>query len=109
MEDLERALTLLPDEPSAERARLLSWIARTTSLRGHYREAIVEGERARAVAEAVQLPVVVGEVLNTLGMAGSRSARSRPARRCCARRSGSRASRTTSTTSAPPTATSRTS
>ncbi len=68
-EDLERALTLLPDEPSAERARLLSWIARTRSLRGHYREAILEGERARAVAEAAGLPVIVGEVLNTLGMA----------------------------------------
>ncbi len=68
-EDLERALTLLPDEPSAERARLLSWIARTRSLRGHYREAIVEAERARAVAEAAELPVIVGEILNTLGMA----------------------------------------
>ena len=69
MADLDRALTLLPDEPSDERARLLSWIARTHVLRGHYREAVVEGERARAVAEAAQLPVVVGEVLNTLGMA----------------------------------------
>ncbi|HWE58499.1 MAG TPA: AAA family ATPase [Solirubrobacteraceae bacterium] len=68
-EDLERALTLLPDEPSLERARLLSFIARTRTLRGHYREALREGERARAVAEAVGLPVVVGEVLNTLGMA----------------------------------------
>jgi DNA-binding CsgD family transcriptional regulator len=68
-EDLERALALLPDEPSAERARLLSWIARTRTLRGHYRESIREGERAREVAEAAGLPVVVGEVLNTLGMA----------------------------------------
>ena len=69
MADLDHALTLLPDEPSDERARLLSWIARTHVLRGHYREAVVEGERARAVAEAAELPVVVGEVLNTLGMA----------------------------------------
>ncbi len=68
-EDLEHALELLPDEPSAERARLLSWIARTRTLRGHFREAIREGERARVVAEAADLPVVVGEVLNTLGMA----------------------------------------
>ncbi len=58
-----------PTRPSAERAQLLSWIARTRSLRGHYREAILEAERARAVAEAAELPVVVGEVLNTLGMA----------------------------------------
>jgi ATP/maltotriose-dependent transcriptional regulator MalT len=68
-EDLERALTLLPEEPSVERARLLSFIARTSTLRGHYREALREGERAREVAEAVGLPVIVGEVLNTLGMA----------------------------------------
>jgi DNA-binding CsgD family transcriptional regulator/tetratricopeptide (TPR) repeat protein len=68
-EDLERALELLPDEPSAERARLLSFIARTRTLRGHYREALREGERAREVAEAAGLPVVIGEVLNTLGMA----------------------------------------
>ena len=33
-EDLERALTLLPDEPSVERARLLSFIARTAHLAG---------------------------------------------------------------------------
>jgi DNA-binding CsgD family transcriptional regulator/tetratricopeptide (TPR) repeat protein len=68
-DDLERALTLLPDEPSVERARLLSFIARTRTLRGHYREALREGERAREVAEAAGLPVVIGEVLNTLGMA----------------------------------------
>ncbi len=68
-EDLESALALLPEETSAERAQLLSWIARTRSLRGHYREAIIEAERARTVAEAAKLPVVVGEVLNTLGMA----------------------------------------
>jgi len=68
-EDLERALTILPEEPSAERAQLLSWVARTRALRGHYREAIIEGERARVAAEAAELPVIVGEVLNTLGMA----------------------------------------
>jgi ATP/maltotriose-dependent transcriptional regulator MalT len=68
-EDLDRALELLPDEPSFERARLLSFIARTRTLRGHYREALREGERAREVAEAAGLPVVIGEVLNTLGMA----------------------------------------
>jgi DNA-binding CsgD family transcriptional regulator/tetratricopeptide (TPR) repeat protein len=68
-EDLERALTLLPDEPSVERARLLSFVARTRTLRGHYREALREGERAREVAEAAGLAVVIGEVLNTLGMA----------------------------------------
>ncbi len=69
MADLDRALTLLPDEPSRDRARLLSWIARTHSLRGHYREAVAEGELARAIAETMGMPMIIGEVLNTLGMA----------------------------------------
>jgi DNA-binding CsgD family transcriptional regulator/tetratricopeptide (TPR) repeat protein len=69
MADLDRAVELLPDEPSIERARLLSWIARTRSLRGHYREAVTEGERALAIAEEMQRPMIIGEVLNTLGMA----------------------------------------
>jgi predicted ATPase len=47
-EDLERALTILPEEPSLERARLLSWIARTRTLRGHYRE---RSARANALAK----------------------------------------------------------
>lgn len=69
MADLDRAIELLPDEPSIERARLLSWIARTRSLRGHYREAVVEGERALEIAQEMQRPMLVGETLNTLGMA----------------------------------------
>jgi DNA-binding CsgD family transcriptional regulator/tetratricopeptide (TPR) repeat protein len=69
MADLDRALTLLPDEPTRDRARLLSWIARTHSLRGHYREAVAEGELAREIAETMNMPMIVGEVLNTLGMA----------------------------------------
>jgi ATP/maltotriose-dependent transcriptional regulator MalT len=69
MADLQHALELLPDEPSAARARLLSWVARTQALRGHYREAIVEGERALTVAKAAGALMMVGEVLNTLGMA----------------------------------------
>ncbi|MCL2419650.1 MAG: AAA family ATPase, partial [Conexibacteraceae bacterium] len=69
MADLDRALQLLPDEPSRDRARLLSWTARTHALRGHYREAVAEGERARAIAEPLNMPMIVGEILNTLGMA----------------------------------------
>ena len=69
MADLERAIVLLPDEPTAERARLLSWIARTRSLRGHYREALVEGQRALEIAQEMNRPMIIGEVLNTLGMA----------------------------------------
>ncbi len=67
--DLDHALRLLPDEPSRERARVLSWLARTHSLRGHYREAVAEGERARELATALDLPMTLGETLNTLGMA----------------------------------------
>jgi len=68
MADLQHARELLPDEPTLERARLLSWIARTQALRGHYREAIVEGEHALAVAKTAGAVMSVGEVLNTLGM-----------------------------------------
>lgn len=69
MDDIQRALELMPEEPSPERARLLSWTARTRSLRGHYREAIVEGELALAMAVEFSLPMTIGETLNTLGMA----------------------------------------
>ena len=44
--DAEQALSLLPDEPNADRARLLSWVARTQVLRGRYREAIAQAEPA---------------------------------------------------------------
>ena len=67
--DAQQALALLPAEPSADRAGVLSWIARTQVLRGHFREAIAEGEPALAMAREVNLPIVVGGTLNTLGMA----------------------------------------
>ncbi len=66
--DLDRALVLLPEERSRDRARVLSWLARTHALRGHYREAVAEGERAREVAAAMELTMTLGETLNTLGM-----------------------------------------
>ncbi len=69
IDDLDHALRLLPDEPSRDRARVLSWLARTHALRGHYREAVADGERAREVAEAMGLQMTLGETLNTLGMA----------------------------------------
>jgi DNA-binding CsgD family transcriptional regulator len=67
--DAQQALTLLPAEPSSDRAGVLSWIARTQVLRGHYREAIAEGEPALAMARDLDLPIIVGGTLNTLGMA----------------------------------------
>jgi ATP/maltotriose-dependent transcriptional regulator MalT len=69
MADGQQALALLPDAPRGERARLLSWMARTEFLRGHYREAIAQGESALGMAREMGLSMAVGEVLNTLGMA----------------------------------------
>lgn len=67
--DAQQALALLPEEPSADRATVLAWVARTQVLRGHFREAISEGEQALAMARELNLPIVVGGTLNTLGMA----------------------------------------
>jgi DNA-binding CsgD family transcriptional regulator len=64
------ALSMLPEgEARRERASLLSWLARTRSLRGHYREALTEGEEALGAAVEAQDPVTEAEALNTLGMA----------------------------------------
>ncbi len=66
----ERAQALLAGDGAVqERAPLLSWIARTRVLRGRFREAIADGEEALAAAQALDDPALVGEVLNTLGMA----------------------------------------
>jgi len=67
--DAQQALELLPETPTADRAPVLSWVARTQVLRGHYREAIAEAEPALTMARDADLPIVVSEILNTLGMA----------------------------------------
>lgn len=66
-----RALALLPaGRADAERASVLAWIARTTGLRGRYREAI---EAAREALEEARRsdagPHLESQLLNTLGMA----------------------------------------
>jgi predicted ATPase/DNA-binding CsgD family transcriptional regulator len=69
IETAQRALAMLPaDEPSEERAALLSWLARTCVLRGKMRTALIDGEEALAAAIAVGDEATEVEVLNTLGM-----------------------------------------
>ncbi len=65
----ERALALLPPGEDLDRISLQAWLARTRVLRGQYREAMQDGEEALANARAAGATLVIGEVLNTLGMA----------------------------------------
>jgi ATP/maltotriose-dependent transcriptional regulator MalT len=70
VETAQRALAMLPaDEISHERASLLAWLARTRVLRGRFRDAIREGERALATAVAAGDRESESDVRNTLGMA----------------------------------------
>jgi DNA-binding CsgD family transcriptional regulator/tetratricopeptide (TPR) repeat protein len=69
LEAAQRALAMVPADQGVDRAALLSWLARTRVLRGHYREAIGEGELALSAARAGGYETIVGEVLDTLGMA----------------------------------------
>ncbi len=62
------ALAKLPDGELRERARLLSWLARTQYLRGHFREAMSDGRSALEAATDVGDSYAEVEVLNTLGM-----------------------------------------
>ncbi|HWF56591.1 MAG TPA: AAA family ATPase [Solirubrobacteraceae bacterium] len=70
IETAQRALAMLGEEDGGrERAALLGWLARTRVLRGRFRDAVDDGERALAAAVAAGDSYVQGEVLNTLGMA----------------------------------------
>jgi DNA-binding CsgD family transcriptional regulator len=70
LETAQRALAMLGEEDGGrERASLLAWLARTRVLRGRYRDAIDDGERALAAAVAAGDRMAEGEVRNTLGMA----------------------------------------
>jgi DNA-binding CsgD family transcriptional regulator len=64
----QEALDRLPDGELPERASLLSWLARTRLLRGHFREALNDGRQALTAAVAVGDQDIESEVLNTLGM-----------------------------------------
>jgi DNA-binding CsgD family transcriptional regulator/tetratricopeptide (TPR) repeat protein len=70
LETAQRALALLDeDECDRDRASLLAWLSRTLVLRGKFRDAIEDGERALAAAVRSGDSYSEGEVLNTLGMA----------------------------------------
>ena len=70
VETAQKALALLPPgEESRDRALLLAWLARTRFLRGRFRDAIEDGEKALAAAIAAGDSRAEGEVLNTIGMA----------------------------------------
>ncbi|HWD85195.1 MAG TPA: AAA family ATPase [Solirubrobacteraceae bacterium] len=64
----QEALDRLPEGELCERASLLSWLARTRLLRGHFREALDDGRRALAAAVDAGDRDAESEVLNTLGM-----------------------------------------
>ncbi len=68
VETAQRALEILPDGESEERASLLAWLAHTRFLRGRFRGAQDDGEEALALAVAVGDRGAEVEVLNTLGM-----------------------------------------
>src|SRR5581483_10224838 len=71
IETAHRALEMLgsDDKCDSDRASLLGWLSRTQVLRGRFRAAIEDGERALASAIRAGDSYSEGEVLNTLGMA----------------------------------------
>jgi ATP/maltotriose-dependent transcriptional regulator MalT len=71
LETAQQALKLMMtvEETDADRAELLAFLARTRVLRGQFRAAITDGERALVLANAAGDRCTVGQVLNTLGMA----------------------------------------
>lgn len=68
LETAQQALDRLPEGELRERASLLSWLARTQYLRGHFREALSDGRKALEAAVAVGDADAESEALNTLGM-----------------------------------------
>jgi ATP/maltotriose-dependent transcriptional regulator MalT len=68
IETAESGLALLPqDEPTRERARILSWIAKARMLQGRYVQSLELAGEAIEVAEAVNDPLAEGRARNARG------------------------------------------
>jgi DNA-binding CsgD family transcriptional regulator len=68
-ESLDRALELVPEEPTEEGARLLSTQVKFKLLRGKFGEMEPLADRAIAMADALDLPLVKAGVLSRFGPA----------------------------------------
>ncbi len=68
LEAHSRAVELMPETPTAERAEVLALLARTLMLRDQIEESLPVAEEALAIARAVGAPQVEGHALNTLGV-----------------------------------------
>lgn len=68
-EESEQALVLLPDAPSAERARVLGWHGRMLMLNGRHHEAMAPSQEAVEVARAAGARIEEAHALNSLGTA----------------------------------------
>ncbi len=66
---LERAIALLPDEPTEEGALMLAYQARFRLLQGRFGELVEEGERAIEMAGALGLDELKAGVMNRVGVA----------------------------------------
>jgi DNA-binding CsgD family transcriptional regulator/tetratricopeptide (TPR) repeat protein len=64
---LDQALRILPDEPSAERARVLGYSAQWLMLAGRTRDAVGQAEQALAVARTAGARAEEGHALDILG------------------------------------------
>jgi DNA-binding CsgD family transcriptional regulator/tetratricopeptide (TPR) repeat protein len=68
-ESLDRALELVPEEPTEEGARLLATQVKFKLLQGKFGEIEPIADRAMAMADALDLPLVKAGVLNRFGPA----------------------------------------
>ena len=108
VEELRAGLALLPDEPSAARAKLLAQFSRRRMVQSRFAEAAEKAREALSVARAVGYREAEAIALNGSARRSVRAARSMPVWRTCASRSRSLARRASRWRRAAPGSTSRT-